>query len=219
MTDVLWESGPLGKLHVRFGKGSRRRGPKQRITPLINGSRPLLEWFVADVRGQFDYRWMSRLSLLRSERKTSDGDACRVSAETLRAGLPGRSPGTCLPGGAGSARTCCGTPSRPRSYRDGVDIAAIQELLGHEWITTMGIRQNYQRHSYRRLPAAGCRALGSAADGFGKHMKWTCAWLRRGATSGTRPATCAAFSLSTDGDQRGQDVRPVVRAAGLLQPR
>ena len=140
MTDVLWESGPLGKLHVRFGKGSRRRGPKQRITPLINGSRPLLEWFVADVRGQFDDRWdQPGAPLLCSERKTSDGDACRVSAETLRAGLPGRSPGTCRPGGAGSARTCCGTPSRPRSYRDGVDIAAIQELLGHEWIaTTMG---------------------------------------------------------------------------------
>jgi integrase len=37
MTDVLWEAGPLGKLHIRFGKGSRRRGPKQRITPLIGG--------------------------------------------------------------------------------------------------------------------------------------------------------------------------------------
>jgi integrase len=30
MTDVLWEAGPLGKLHIRFGKGSRRRGPGAR---------------------------------------------------------------------------------------------------------------------------------------------------------------------------------------------
>ncbi len=115
MTDVLWESGPLGKLHVRFGKGSRRRGPKQRITPLTGGSRPLLEWFVTDVRGQFDDRWdQPGAPLLCSERKTTDGDACRVSAGTLRVGLARAVARHPPPGGAGSARTCCGTTARPR---------------------------------------------------------------------------------------------------------
>jgi site-specific recombinase XerD len=140
MTDVLWESGPLGKLHVRFGKGSRRRGPKQRITPLINGARPLLEWFVTDVRGQFDDRWdQPGAPLLCSERNTTDGDACRVSAETLRVGLA-HAVARHLPAWRGRLsphvlRHHCASSL----YRDGVDIVAIQELLGHEWIaTTMG---------------------------------------------------------------------------------
>ncbi len=30
--------GELGKLHVRFGKGSRGRGPKTRLVPAINGA-------------------------------------------------------------------------------------------------------------------------------------------------------------------------------------
>jgi site-specific recombinase XerD len=140
MPDVLWEAGPLGKLHVRFGKGSRRRGPKQRITPLIGGSRPLLEWFVTDVRGQFDDRWdQPGAPLLCSERKTTDRDACRVSAETLRAGLA-QAVARHLPAWRGRLsphvlRHHCASSL----YRDAVDIVAIQELLGHEWIaTTMG---------------------------------------------------------------------------------
>lgn len=116
MTDVLWEAGPLGKLHIRFGKGSRRRGPKQRITPLIGGARSLLEWFVTDVRGQFDDRWdQPGAPLLCSERNTTDGDACRVSAETLRAGLA-QAVTRHLPAWRGRlSPTCCGTTARPRS--------------------------------------------------------------------------------------------------------
>lgn len=38
LDDVLWELGRFGKLNVRHGKGSRRRGPKPRLVPLINGA-------------------------------------------------------------------------------------------------------------------------------------------------------------------------------------
>src|SRR2546429_6936997 len=37
LDDVRWELGRFGKLNVRHGKGSRRRGPKPRLVPLING--------------------------------------------------------------------------------------------------------------------------------------------------------------------------------------
>ncbi|MGW6954112.1 hypothetical protein [Streptomyces chartreusis] len=33
MSDLLWEVGPLDKVHVRIGKRSRRRGPKPRMVP------------------------------------------------------------------------------------------------------------------------------------------------------------------------------------------
>jgi integrase/recombinase XerD len=36
LTDVKWELGRFGKLHVRHGKGSRGSGPKERMVPLVN---------------------------------------------------------------------------------------------------------------------------------------------------------------------------------------
>jgi Transposase zinc-ribbon domain len=36
--------GELGKLHVRFGKGSRGRGPKTRMVPAIDAVDALLNW-------------------------------------------------------------------------------------------------------------------------------------------------------------------------------
>jgi len=38
LVDVRWELGRFGKLNVRHGKGARRRGPKPRLVPLINGA-------------------------------------------------------------------------------------------------------------------------------------------------------------------------------------
>ena len=54
LDDVRWELGRFGKLNVRHGKGSRRRGPRPRLVPLINGADRNLRWFVEDVWGQFD---------------------------------------------------------------------------------------------------------------------------------------------------------------------
>jgi site-specific recombinase XerD len=95
---------------------------------------------VTDVRGQFDDRWdQPGAPLLCSERNSADGDACRVSAETLRVGLA-QAVARHLPAWRGRLsphvlRHHCASSL----YRDGVDIVAIQELLGHEWIaTTMG---------------------------------------------------------------------------------
>ncbi len=45
LDDVRWELGRFGKLNVRHGKGSRRRGPKPRqaraVTPLSRTGRSL----------------------------------------------------------------------------------------------------------------------------------------------------------------------------------
>ena len=49
LDDVRWELGRFGKLNVRHGKGSRRRGPKPRLVPLINGADRNLRWFVEDI--------------------------------------------------------------------------------------------------------------------------------------------------------------------------
>jgi integrase/recombinase XerD len=51
LDDVRWELGRFGKLNVRHGKGARRRGPKPRLVPLINGADLGLRWFIEDVWG------------------------------------------------------------------------------------------------------------------------------------------------------------------------
>ncbi len=148
MADLRWELGALGKAHVRFGKGSRRRGPKQRMVPLINGARDQAMWYVEEVRGQFDDAWDTPgAPLLVSERRAVDGSCERISTETLRAGMA-RAVERHLPSWKGRL-----TPHVLRHYcasslyLGGVDIVALQELLGHEWIaTTMGYIHVHKSH-------------------------------------------------------------------------
>jgi hypothetical protein len=43
MGDIRWELGRFGKILLR-GKGSRGRGKKERLVPLITGTHDLLDW-------------------------------------------------------------------------------------------------------------------------------------------------------------------------------
>ena len=53
--DVRWDLGRFGKV-LLHGKGSRGRGKKDRLVPMINGSRDLLEWWAGGPRWEFDDR-------------------------------------------------------------------------------------------------------------------------------------------------------------------
>ncbi len=87
LSDVKWELGRFGKLHVRHGKGARGSGPRERMVPLINNAGSSLRWFVQDVWAQFgDDHIRPGVPLLPSERKNTDGTTARVGDETLRGG-------------------------------------------------------------------------------------------------------------------------------------
>jgi site-specific recombinase XerD len=130
--------GEHGKLHIRFGKGSRGRGPKTRLVPAINSIDTLLEWWMEDVRHQFGDDWDDPdAPLLPSERKDTlsgrcnrvQDDALRTAlAQAIRCWLPAWS-GRLTPHGL---RHFCASSM----YARGVDLKAIQELLGHEWLST-----------------------------------------------------------------------------------
>jgi len=130
--------GEHGKLHIRFGKGSRGRGPKTRLVPAINSIDTLLEWWMEDVRHQFGDDWDDPdAPLLPSERKDSlsgrcnrvQDDALRTAlAQAIRCWLPAWN-GRLTPHGL---RHFCASSM----YARGVDLKAIQELLGHEWLST-----------------------------------------------------------------------------------
>ncbi len=130
--------GAFGKLHVRFGKGSRGRGPKARLVPAINGTADLIDWWLGDVRHQFGNDWADPdAPMLPSERHDPVSTRCqRVGAEALRQGLA-RQTASCLP--SWSPRL---TPHVLRHYcasslyAAGMDLKALQELLGHEWLST-----------------------------------------------------------------------------------
>ena len=132
------EFGEHGKLHVRFGKGSRGRGPKTRLVPAINALDSLLEWWLDDVRHQFGDDWeQADAPLLPSERKdTLTGYCGRVQDDSLRTALAAAVE-RWLPDWTGrltphGLRHFCASSM----YERGVDLKAIQELLGHEWLST-----------------------------------------------------------------------------------
>jgi len=130
--------GEHGKLHVRFGKGSRGRGPKARLVPAINQVDALLDWWLVEVRHQFGDDWQDPdAPLLPSERHDPHTGFCRRALDqTLRDGLAG-AVGRWLPDWDGrlvphTLRHYCASSL----YARGMDLKAIQELLGHEWLST-----------------------------------------------------------------------------------
>ena len=121
-----------------FGKGSRGRGFKARLVPAINSADQLIDWWLAEVRHQFGDDWDNPdAPLLPSERFDEDLGRCgRVSDFSLRRGLSVQTE-RFLPAWSGRL-----TPHVLRHYcasslyGSGMDLKAIQELLGHQWLST-----------------------------------------------------------------------------------
>jgi integrase len=140
--------GHHGKLHIRHGKGSMGRGPKTRLVPAINAVDELLTWWLTDIRHQFGDDWNDPdAPLLPSERRDRELGRCRRAGDdALRTGFAG-AVGMWLPTWAGQL-----TPHGLRHfcasslYARGMDLKAIQELLGHEWPTTTRYVNPWELH-------------------------------------------------------------------------
>jgi integrase/recombinase XerD len=140
LADVKWELGRFGKLNLRHGKGSRGSGPRARMVPLINGADRTLRWFVEDVWGLFDDdHTRPGAPLYPSERKNRDGSCARLGDDALREALADAA-ARHLPEWQDKLtphvlRHFCAS----QLYVGGMDLVAIQEMLGHAWVsTTMG---------------------------------------------------------------------------------
>jgi len=140
MLDVRdWRAdlGEFGKLHVRFGKGSRGRGAKTRLTPAINDVDALVRWWLTDVRHQFGDDWQAPgAPMLPSERRDPHTGLCGRVGDALRSGLAA-AVRRWLPDWTGrlsphGLRHFCASSL----YAQRMDLKAIQELLGHEWLST-----------------------------------------------------------------------------------
>ena len=127
VSDVHLDRGPFGKLHVRFGKGTRTSGPRARWVPLLDGLDLILSWYLSDVRPRFgtvsDSLFCDEAGDAMHTGTLGNRLRCALSAE--RAGPDGHfSPH--------DLRHACAT----HNYERGVDLIAIQQLLGHWQIGT-----------------------------------------------------------------------------------
>lgn len=147
--DLHFDRGPFGKLHVRFGKGAHTSGPRPRWVPMLDGLDLVLRWFLADVRGKFP----DSAVLFADE---SGGGLHRGTIRNrLRylMQLEGRPESDWFSPHA--LRRACAT----HNYERGVDLVAIQQLLGH-WTVSSTMR--YVRPSATFIEDAYRRAVSAA---------------------------------------------------------
>ncbi|GAA3610022.1 hypothetical protein GCM10022419_113790 [Nonomuraea rosea] len=146
--DVHFNRGPFGKLHVRFGKGAHTSGPRPRWVPMLDGLDLVLRWFLNDVRGRFPD----------SAVLFADESGGALHRGTIRnrlrylMQLEGRPQTEWFSPHA--LRRACAT----HNYERGVDLVAIQQLLGH-WTVSSTMR--YVRPSATFIEDAYRRAVAS----------------------------------------------------------
>lgn len=124
--DLYFDRGPFGKIHVRFGKAAKTSGPRPRWVPMLDGLDLILRWYVEEIRPRL-----------------GDGPALfcdegggRIHRGTIRNRLRYLQD---LEGKTGAARFsphtlrhACAT----HNYERGVDLVAIQQMLGHWHVGT-----------------------------------------------------------------------------------
>ncbi|MFJ9847536.1 tyrosine-type recombinase/integrase [Kitasatospora sp. NPDC101155] len=147
--DVHVAQGASGRLHVRFGKAANASGPRPRFTPMLDGLDRVLAWYLADVRPLFP----GTTTLF------SDPDGAPLKPETVRdrlARLLDLEAGPASERFAPHAlRRACAT----HNYERGMDLVAVQHLLGHRHIaSTMA----YVKPSARFVEDAWQRATATA---------------------------------------------------------
>jgi len=160
--DVHFGRGPFGKLHVRFGKGAKTSGPRPRWVPMLDGLDLILRWYLDEIRPRMGdgpalfcdegggriHRGTIRNRL-----------ACLLELEQAAAQARGEQ------GGLGrfsphALRHACAT----WNYERGVDLVAIQQMLGHWHVgTTMRYvtpSATFIEDAYRRAVSGTLTELG-----------------------------------------------------------
>ena len=120
--DLHFDRGPFGKVHVRLGKAAKGSGPRPRWVPMLDDLGLILRWYLADVRPKF--------------RAGGSVLFCDEGGGVLNSGsIRNRLAHLCREEGRAAherfsphdLRHACAT----RNYERGIDLVAIQQMLGH----------------------------------------------------------------------------------------
>jgi len=126
LADLHFGRGPFGKIHVRLGKGTHGSGPRPRWVPMLDKLDLVLQWFVDDVRPK-----MPSSSAL-----FCDEGGGPIHRGTVRNRLRYLLELEGTPSGERFSphglRHACAT----HNYERGVDLVAIQQMLGHWHVGT-----------------------------------------------------------------------------------
>jgi integrase/recombinase XerD len=127
LRDLHFDRGPFGKLHVRLGKAAKGSGPRPRWVPMLDDLGLLLRWYVDQVRPRF--RIAGPVAFCDEAGGPLAPGTIRNRLHYLLE-LEGRPPEERF--SPHDLRHACAT----RNYERGVDLVAIQQLLGHWHIGT-----------------------------------------------------------------------------------
>lgn len=145
--DLHFDRGPFGKIHVRLGKAAKGSGPRPRWVPMLDDLGLILRWYLAEVRPRF--------------RTTGPVLFCDEGGNKMNSGsIRNRLLHLCEEEGRPvherfsphGLRHACAT----RNYERGIDLVAIQQMLGH-W--NVGTTMRYVTPSATFVEDAYRRAL------------------------------------------------------------
>ena len=124
---VHFNRGPFGKLHVRLGKGARGSGPRPRWVPMLDQLDELLRWYLAEARPRFREKGPVLFC-------DESGGVMAFGTIRNRLAYLQQLEGSPLEErfSPHALRRACAT----RNYERGVDLVAIQQMLGHWHVGT-----------------------------------------------------------------------------------
>jgi integrase/recombinase XerD len=152
--DLHFDRGPFGKVHVRLGKAARGSGPRPRWVPMLDDLALILHWYLDGVRPRF--RAGSEMLFPDEAGGPMNSGSIRNRLAVLCV-LEGRAMHERFsPHGL---RHACAT----RNDERGVDLVAIQQMLGH-W--NVGTTMRYVTPSATFVEDAYRRAISQTLTGL-----------------------------------------------------
>lgn len=132
VNDVRFDLGSsgIGKIHVRYGKGSRGSGYKPRWVPLLNDADVLIKWYMEHVYPLFTEGEHDSKALFLSENGT------RIMRDSMRGNLRRRQEEIGIPSESIFTAHQLRHAFATNLAETGVDILTLSKLLGHSSIST-----------------------------------------------------------------------------------